>query len=134
LVNRNWSTHSSIVFMWLTPISAKPGHNFHGPLISWHCFLYLASWSLIMHFLNDITRDQQFTKVKSDRQSSRVFFQKKLICQWRIQGGALGASAPLSKKSSTYINIRFSRLFNVTVWLLIEWFSICVMKVKQNTN
>jgi hypothetical protein len=38
--------------------------------------------------------------------------------------GALGASAPPplppSKKSSTYINIRFSRLFNVTIRLLIE--------------
>jgi hypothetical protein len=42
--------------------------------------------------------------------------------QWRIQGGALGASAPPSNKSSTYINIRFSRLVNVTIWLLIEWF------------
>ena len=47
--------------------------------------------------------------------------------QWRIQGGALGVSAPpppLSNKSSTYINIRFSRLVNVTIWLLIEWFII----------
>ena len=37
-------------------------------------------------------------------------------------GGALGASVPPSNKSSTYINIRYSRLVNVTIWLLIEWF------------
>ena len=42
--------------------------------------------------------------------------------QWQIQEGALGASAPPSNKSSTYINICFSRLVNVTIWLLIEWF------------
>jgi hypothetical protein len=33
-----------------------------------------------------------------------------------------GGPSPPSKKSSTSINIRFSRLFNVTIWLLIEWF------------
>jgi hypothetical protein len=53
--------------------------------------------------------------------------------QWRIQGGALGASAHPSNNSSTNINIRFSRLVNVTIWLLIEWFR-SVMKVKENTN
>jgi hypothetical protein len=26
------------------------------------------------------------------------------------------------RRISTYINIRFSRLVNVTIWLLIEWF------------
>ena len=45
----------------------------------------------------------------------------------RIQGGgggAMGASAPPppSNMSCIYINIRFSRLVNVTIWLLIEWF------------
>ena len=57
------------------------------------------------------------------------------VADSRGGGGALGASAPPpppppSNKSSTYINIRFSRLimaFNRTV-------SICVMKVKENTN
>ena len=48
------------------------------------------------------------------------------VADSRGEGGALGASAPPppppSKKSSTYINIRFSRLVNVTIWLLIEWF------------
>jgi hypothetical protein len=39
-----------------------------------------------------------------------------------FKGGAMGASAPPSNMSSTYINIRFSRLVNVTIWLLIEWF------------
>ena len=39
-------------------------------------------------------------------------------------GGALGVHPPHppSNKSSTYINIGFSRLVNVTIWLLIEWF------------
>jgi hypothetical protein len=45
-----------------------------------------------------------------------------IYTQWQIQGEALGASAPLSNKSNTYINIRFSRLVNVKIWLLIEWF------------
>ena len=42
----------------------------------------------------------------------------------RIQGGLWGLQPPpptLSNMSSTYINIRFSRLVNVTIWLLIEW-------------
>ena len=41
-----------------------------------------------------------------------------LLVQWRIQGGALGASAPPPpgrKKSNTYINIRILRLFNATI-------------------
>ena len=29
---------------------------------------------------------------------------------------------PPSNKSSTYINIPFTRLVNVTIWLLNEWF------------
>ena len=33
-----------------------------------------------------------------------------------------GSSSPPSNKSSTYINIGLSRLVNVTIWLLIEWF------------
>ena len=45
------------------------------------------------------------------------------LSQWRIQGGGGGFQPPPpSNKSSTYINIRFSRLVNVTIWLLIEWF------------
>ena len=39
-----------------------------------------------------------------------------------LRGSFGGFSPPPSKKSSTYINIRFSRLFNVTIWLLMEWF------------
>jgi hypothetical protein len=49
-------------------------------------------------------------------------------------GGALGASAPPSNKSSIYINIYCSRQLNDMT--LNQMISICVMimKVKQNTN
>ena len=39
-----------------------------------------------------------------------------------FKGGLWGLHPPPSNKSSTYINIRFSRLVNVTIWLLIERF------------
>jgi hypothetical protein len=40
------------------------------------------------------------------------------------RGGLWGLQPPTSNKSSTYFNISFSRLVNVTIWLLIEWFII----------
>ena len=51
------------------------------------------------------------------------------------RGGFGGFSPPQSNKSSTYFSICFSRLVNVTIWLNFNrMVSICVMKVKENTN
>ena len=41
--------------------------------------------------------------------------------RWRLWG-VQPPPPPSWNKSSTYINIRFSRLFNITIWLLIEYF------------
>ena len=76
--------------------------------------------------------DQSLGCSSGDNQSLSYSSGKWSVPSGGFKGGLWGLHPLPSNMSSIYINIRFSRLLNDMT--LNQMISICVMKVKQNTN
>jgi hypothetical protein len=96
-------------------------------LIILYMYLYFhqngnsCMFCLFFNFLVKINDIQKRISLKEPQVTSVGGYTYMVIPIWNCK--TCLSSAPLpSNKSSTYINIRFSGLVNVTICLLIEWF------------
>jgi hypothetical protein len=93
-------------------------------LFIWHCRKKWISSSSTLQVLQSLRCLGIFLYLHSSISNGWSLVLNLVKSSGGIKGGLWGLQPPTSSKSSTYFNISFSRLVNVTIWLLIEWFII----------